>query len=86
MEQKFGEAQQRVLKLKTKPSNETLLELYSLYKQATEGDAKGQRPGLLDIRGRAKYDAWVLKKGMTQEEAMEVYVDLVDRLLSEECG
>ena len=62
-------------------SNETLLELYSLYKQATAGDVEGDRPSGFDFRGAAKWDAWAKRRGMSTEDAMQAYVDLVDRLL-----
>jgi acyl-CoA-binding protein len=58
-----------------------LLELYALYKQATAGNTSGKRPGFTDPIGRAKYDAWSNKKGMTSEAAMEAYIDLANRLL-----
>ncbi|MFV2074099.1 MAG: acyl-CoA-binding protein [Thermoanaerobaculales bacterium] len=61
-------------------SNDTLLELYGLYKQATEGDVQGDRPGGFDFRGAAKYDAWKKRRGMSNDEAMQAYVDLVDSL------
>ena len=77
----FRSAQERVKTLTTRPSNDTLLELYSLYKQATDGDVQGKRPGMLDLKGRAKYDAWAGRKGLAKEAAMQQYVDLVDRLL-----
>ena len=77
---KFEDAKARVEKLKTRPSNEELLELYGLYKQATEGDASGSRPGILDLKGRAKYDAWSRRKGMSGNEAMKKYVALVETL------
>lgn len=57
-----------------------LLELYGLFKQATEGDVSGARPGMLDMKGRAKYDAWAGRKGMGKDEAMKAYVDLVGTL------
>ena len=72
----FAEAQARI-KPVTGLSNAVLLELYALYKQATVGDATGDRPGMLDPRGRAKYDAWVTHKGMTTSAAMTAYVALV---------
>ncbi len=78
----FQAAQERVKTLKVRPSNDTLLELYSLFKQATEGDVQGKRPGLLDLRGRAKYDAWTGRKGLAKDAAMTQYVALVDRLLA----
>ncbi|HLL02670.1 MAG TPA: acyl-CoA-binding protein [Myxococcaceae bacterium] len=77
----FKVAQERVKTLSTRPSNDTLLELYALYKQATEGDAQGKRPGLLDVKGRAKYDAWAGRKGLSRDAAMQQYVQLVERLL-----
>jgi carboxylesterase len=77
--QKFADAQARI-KPKTGLSNDQLLELYALYKQATVGDASGSRPGMLDVRGRAKYDAWAKKKGQSKDAAMTAYVALVDKL------
>jgi acyl-CoA-binding protein len=61
-------------------SNETLLDLYALYKQATTGDVQGERPSGFDFRGAAKYDAWEKRRGMSSAEAMQAYVDLVDSL------
>lgn len=76
----FENAAKDVQKLTARPDNETLLSLYSLFKQATEGDVKGQRPGMLDLKGRKKYDAWSEKKGMAADQAMQQYVALVKRL------
>jgi acyl-CoA-binding protein len=67
-------------KLPEKPDNATLLKLYSLYKQATEGDVEGKRPGFTDMVGRAKYDAWAEIKGKSADEAMQEYVDLIESL------
>jgi diazepam-binding inhibitor (GABA receptor modulating acyl-CoA-binding protein) len=78
--EKFEDAQKRVNALTSRPTNEQLLELYALYKQATVGDASGKRPGMLDLKGRAKFDAWEGCKGTTKDKAMESYVALVDRL------
>lgn len=77
---KFADAKARVEKLDTRPSNDRLLELYGLYKQATEGDVSGSRPGMLDLKGRAKFDAWSKRKGLSKDEAMKGYVALVDAL------
>jgi acyl-CoA-binding protein len=79
--QRFEDAQQRVKTLKQTPSNDTLLELYALYKQATTGDVSGSRPGMFDLKGRAKFDAWAGKKGTSKDKAMESYVALVDKLV-----
>ena len=80
---KFADAQERVKKLTERPSNDELLELYALYKQATEGDVSGSRPGMLDMKGRAKYDAWAKAKGTPEADAKKRYVALVDRLEKE---
>jgi diazepam-binding inhibitor (GABA receptor modulator, acyl-CoA-binding protein) len=77
---RFTAAAQEVQKLKSRPSNDNLLQLYALYKQATDGDVKGSRPGFLDLTGRAKYDAWATKKGLAIDKAMQAYVDLVEKL------
>jgi len=61
-------------------SNETLLELYSLYKQVTEGDVQGEAPSDFDFRGAAKYAAWEKRRGMSADEAMQAYIDLVNQL------
>jgi acyl-CoA-binding protein len=78
--ERFDDAQKRVNQLTTRPGNDELLLLYALYKQATVGDAQGKRPGMLDLKGRAKFDAWEAKKGTSKEKAMEAYVAAVDRL------
>ncbi|XXF81275.1 acyl-CoA-binding protein [Myxococcaceae bacterium GXIMD 01537] len=77
----FRSAQERVKTLTTRPSNDTLLELYALFKQASEGDVQGKRPGMLDLKGRAKFDAWTQRKGLGKDAAMQQYVALVDKLL-----
>ncbi|MDP1690865.1 MAG: acyl-CoA-binding protein [Burkholderiaceae bacterium] len=66
--------------LPEKPGNMTLLKIYSLYKQATEGDVEGKRPGFTDMVGRAKHDAWAALKGKGADEAMQEYVDLIESL------
>lgn len=66
--------------LSERPDNDTLLDLYALYKQATMGDADGKRPGFADLIGRAKYDAWAAIKGTSREEAMQRYVTLIGSL------
>jgi acyl-CoA-binding protein len=78
----FTTAQARVLELARPPSTDEMLELYALYKQATVGDANAKRPGMLDFKARAKYDAWAERKGMSSEVAMQTYVDLVGKLVT----
>ena len=80
----FDNAVKRSETLKNRPSNEVLLKLYSLYKQATEGDVKGDRPGGFDFKGAAKYDAWASQKGKSNDEAANEYIQLVDKLISEQ--
>jgi len=76
----FELAQSQVKHLNTTPPPAILLELYSLYKQGSLGDVTGSRPGFLDIRGRAKFDAWKKKKGIASEKAQLAYVQLVNKL------
>jgi len=54
--------------------------MYALYKQGSLGDASGERPGALDVVGRAKFDAWAARKGTPREQAMAEYVNLVRQL------
>ena len=77
----FAKAAEDVKKLSAKPSNEVLLQLYSLYKQGTEGDVSGKRPGMLDVVGRKKFDAWEALKGKSKDKAMDEYIQLVGNLL-----
>lgn len=76
----FNDAVKRVQELDYRPSNENLLKLYGLFKQATEGDVSTDRPGGFDFKGIAKYDSWASLRGMSQEEAMQSYIDLVNKL------
>jgi acyl-CoA-binding protein len=78
--ERFQAAVARSKELTKRPSNEELLQLYALYKQATEGDVTGERPGGFDFKAIAKYDTWSDLKGKTKEAAMTDYVALVERL------
>lgn len=82
LEDRFAQAQKRIQSLSERPSNEDLLALYSYFKQATVGDAEGKRPGMLDLKGRAKYDAWASRRGINKDDAMDEYIAIVARL----CG
>ncbi len=82
LDQRFQEAQEKVKTLSKRPSNDTLLELYALYKQGSAGECTGKRPGMLDPVGRAKYDAWKKLAGTPQDEARQRYIDLVEKLLA----
>ena len=76
----FEAAAARSKEFTKRPSNEELLLLYALYKQATEGDVSGDRPGGFDFKAIAKYDAWQELKGKSKEAAIDEYVALVNRL------
>lgn len=80
VDKKFEAAARDVQKLTRRPDDEDMLRLYALYKQATEGDVKGERPGVLSIKDRAKYDAWARARGIDAAKAREQYVKLVERL------
>jgi diazepam-binding inhibitor (GABA receptor modulator, acyl-CoA-binding protein) len=79
-QQEFEQAVTRSKELTKRPSNEELLQLYALYKQATEGDVTGDRPGGFDFKAIAKYDAWAEIKGKSKDQAMNDYVNLVNQL------
>lgn len=66
--------------LASRPDNQTLLKIYALFKQGTDGDVSGKRPGFTDLVGRAKYDAWASLQGTSAEAAMQAYIDLVGKL------
>ena len=80
LQTQFETAVSRSKELTQRPSNEELLNLYALFKQATEGDISGERPGGFDFKANAKFDAWLSHKGKAKELAMKEYVELVDRL------
>ena len=66
--------------LSEKPDNQTLLKIYRLYKQATEGDNSAAKPGFADIVARAKWDAWNALKGTSADDAKQQYIDLINSL------
>lgn len=77
----FEQAQKDVHTLSSKPGSSDLLVLYAHFKQATEGDAKGERPGMLNIAARLKYDAWSALGKMSKADAEAAYVAKVNELL-----
>jgi len=78
--EQFNDAVAKSKQLTKRPSNEELLELYALFKQATEGDVAGERPGGFDFKAMAKYDAWTEKKGLEKNQAMSDYIAMVEKL------
>ncbi|MEI2776327.1 MAG: acyl-CoA-binding protein [Tetrasphaera sp.] len=79
--QEFTDAVAALDKSPDNQSNDTKLALYGLYKQATKGDASGKRPGMFDLVGRAKYDAWAKLKGMSRQDAEAAYIKKADSIL-----
>lgn len=80
--EEFEAAAEKVKSLTERPSNEELLDLYGLFKQATVGDCNTERPGMFDLKGKAKWDNWNGLKDMSQEEARKKYVDKVNALVA----
>ena len=80
LQEEFEAAVKKSKEIAKRPSNEDLLKLYALYKQGTDGDVDGERPGGFDFKGIAKYDAWAALKGKSSEEAQSEYISLVEKL------
>lgn len=81
LDEQFDKAAEDVKNLKETPSNDQLLEIYALFKQATVGDCNTERPGLLDFKGKAKWDSWDHKKGTPSDKAKQDYVNNVKGLV-----
>jgi len=80
LQTRFEQAAREVQELPKRPDDQTLLKLYAFYKQATQGNPTGRRPGFTDVVGRTKYDAWARLRGKSPEWAMQAYIDLVTEL------
>lgn len=80
IENEFEAAAAAAKDLDERPDNDTLLQLYALYKQGSAGDVTGEKPGFFDFVGLAKYEAWERLQGMTDEDARQKYIDLVKSL------
>ncbi|WP_455555571.1 acyl-CoA-binding protein [Comamonas sp.] len=76
----FDEAVKNSTSLSERPDNATLLKIYALYKQATEGDNEAKKPSFTDMVGRAKWDAWEKLKDTTADDAKQQYIDLINSL------
>ncbi|KAK2578273.1 hypothetical protein KPH14_011626 [Odynerus spinipes] len=81
LDQQFEAAAEDIKILTKRPTNEELLELYALFKQATVGDCDTSKPGMFDMKAKAKWDAWQNKKGTSKEAAKQAYVDCVKNLM-----
>lgn len=77
---RFEQASVAAKSLPARPDNDTMLKLYALYKQGSSGDVSGNKPGMFDFVGVAKYEAWKGFKGLSQEDAMNQYIELVGKL------
>ncbi len=82
LETNFKQAADDAQNLDERPDNDTLLKLYAFYKQGSEGDVSGEKPGFFDFVGVAKYEAWDKLRGMDRDEAKQKYIDLVESLRS----
>lgn len=80
LKEEFEAASAQSKQLPQRPSDDDMLKIYALYKQSTNGDVTGDRPGIFDFVGGAKYDAWEELKGKSTDEAMQEYVDLINKL------
>lgn len=83
LQARFQQASEESTQLSKRPDNNTLLKLYALFKQGSDGDVQGDRPGFTDLVGRAKYDAWAGLKGTSPDDAKQQYIDLVESLKKE---
>jgi len=82
LRREFEQASEDVKRLGTRPDNDTLLKLYALYKQGSQGDLTRDAPGFFDFVGTAKHEAWAQLAGMPQDEARRRYIALVSQLLA----
>lgn len=80
LDKRFRLAVQAALELPRRPDNDNLLKMYALYKQASEGDAEGEKPGFFDFVGTAKHQAWESLRGLSPDDAKQGYVDLISSL------
>ena len=80
LKEQFEQATVESKQLPSRPSDDNMLKIYALFKQATVGDASGDGPGIFDFVARAKFDAWSKLKGKTDEQAMQEYIDLINSL------
>lgn len=77
---RFEQASVAAKSLPERPDNDTLLQLYALFKQGSSGDVSGEKPGFFDFVATAKYEAWEQIKGLSADDAMQQYTDLVRNL------
>ncbi|KAL1241337.1 Acyl-CoA-binding protein [Trichinella spiralis] len=78
----FEEVAEQVRRLKSRPTDNELLELYALYKQSTVGDASEEKPGVFDFKGKSKWDVWRKRKGMSKTDAMKEYIKKTKQIIN----
>ncbi|XP_034467976.1 acyl-CoA-binding protein homolog isoform X2 [Hippoglossus hippoglossus] len=81
-QEEFEKMAEDVKKVKTKPSDQELLDLYGLYKQSMVGDVNIGQPGMFDMKGKAKWNAWDSRKGMSKDDAMSAYITMAKEIIS----
>jgi len=84
LKEQFDLAVSKSKDLTERPSNDDLLKLYALFKQSTDGDISGERPGGFDFKGAAKFDAWNNEQGKLADDTMQEYIDLVNSLFEKQ--
>ncbi|KAL7840315.1 hypothetical protein AOLI_G00256380 [Acnodon oligacanthus] len=82
LQKEFEQYADDVKKVKTRPTDQELLDLYGLYKQAVVGDINIDKPGITDLKGKAKWDAWNSRKGMSKDDAMTAYIALAKEIIN----
>jgi diazepam-binding inhibitor (GABA receptor modulating acyl-CoA-binding protein) len=70
----FNQATNDASKLLGKIDDDTLLLLYSFYKQATVGDNNTEKPSFFNFRAAKKWEAWNSVKGVSKVMAQGQYV------------
>ncbi|XP_053983571.1 acyl-CoA-binding protein homolog [Hylaeus volcanicus] len=80
VDQRFEAAVETLKSFTKRPSDTEFLELYGLYKQITAGDINKPRPGMMDLRAKAKWDSWKSREGMSKDAAKEAYAKHIDTL------
>lgn len=82
MSKEFNDAAAAVKLFTKRPTDQELLDLYGYYKQVIVGDVNTERPGMLYLKEKAKWDNWESRKGMSKEDAEKEYIELVEKLKS----
>ncbi|VDP06115.1 unnamed protein product [Soboliphyme baturini] len=78
---KFEEMAETVRNLKTRPTDDEMLDIYGLYKQAMVGDVTSDKPTFFDFKGKSKWEAWKKCKGISKESAMNQYIAKGEQLI-----